>query len=232
MTALLVAEGLAILILGVLVVGLLRSHADILRSLHQLGAGVLDDHDHPRPPAPAPRLNANAPADVSGETLHGSAVHIGVSGTDTRTLLAFLSSGCSSCVALWHDLAADPTAGMADTRLVVVTKSPADESRSRLIELAPPGVTVVQTTQAWFDYGVPVTPYFVLVDGLRGDIVGEGSAASWGQVRSLIVQAQADRETLGTTDGEMPADAELRRSGIGPGHPSLYPDRPPVEESS
>jgi hypothetical protein len=232
MTAILVIEGLAILLLGVLVVGLLRSHAEILRSLHQLGAGVMDDHDHAQPPSPRPRLNADAPADLAGQNLQGSAVHVGVSGTDVRTLLAFLSSGCSSCIALWNELKADPAAGMPDTRLVVVTKSPEDESRSRLLELAPPGVTVVQTTKAWFDYGVPVTPYFVLVDGLKGDIIGEGSAASWGQVRSLIVQARADRDSLGDpSDGEMRADAELRRAGIRAGHPSLYPDRPPIEDT-
>jgi hypothetical protein len=232
MTALLVIEALAIVILGVLVVGLLRSHAEILRSLHQLGAGVAEAHDHASPPSPRPRLNANAPSDLSGQTLQGSAVQVGVSGTDTRTLLSFLSSGCSSCISLWHDLKADPTAGMPDTRLVVVTKSPEEESRSRLLELAPPGVTVIQTTKAWFDYGVPVTPYFVLVDGLKGDIVGEGSAASWAQVKSLIVQARADKESLqDAAEGELRADAELRRAGIGSGHPSLYPDHPPVEGS-
>jgi len=42
MTALVVVEALAIVMLGILVAGLLRSHAEILRSLHQLGVG-LDD---------------------------------------------------------------------------------------------------------------------------------------------------------------------------------------------
>jgi hypothetical protein len=234
MTAVLVIEGLAIVLLAVLVVGLLRSHAEILRALHRLGAGEGDGHAHePSFSSPRPRLNADAPSDISGQTLRGSAVHIGVSGTETRTLLSFLSSGCSACVSLWNDLGLDPTAQMSDTRLVVVTKGPEDESQSRLLDLAPPGVTVVQSTQAWFDYGVPVTPYFVLVDGPSGDIVGEGSAASWGQVRSLIVQARADREAVGQGEvdrDEFRSDAELKRAGIGPGHPSLYPDRPPVSE--
>ena len=39
MTVLVVLEGFVILVLSVLVVGLLRSHAEILRSLHDLGAG-------------------------------------------------------------------------------------------------------------------------------------------------------------------------------------------------
>jgi hypothetical protein len=38
--AVVVAEGVAIALLGVLVAGLLRSHALILRSLHELGAGL------------------------------------------------------------------------------------------------------------------------------------------------------------------------------------------------
>ena len=41
MTALVVAEGLVILLLLVLVAGLLKSHAEILRELHRLG-GKLD----------------------------------------------------------------------------------------------------------------------------------------------------------------------------------------------
>lgn len=233
MTALLVIEGLAIVLLGALVVGLLRSHAEILRSLHQLGAGEGNEQTHSFSTTPRPRLGSDAPSDVSGETLKGSAVHVGVSGTEGRTLLAFLSSGCTACIGLWNDLRGDATAGLGNVRLVVVTKGPEDESRSRLEELAPPGVTVVQTTQAWHDYGVPVTPYFVLVDGPTGGVVGEGSAASWGQVRSLMVQANADRASVDAADQgdtEVRADNELKRAGILPGHPSLYPDRPPAED--
>jgi hypothetical protein len=233
MTALLVIEGLAIILLAALVVGLLRSHAEILRSLHRLGLGEGSDESHGFSTTPRPRLGSEAPADLAGETLKGSMVHVGVSGTEARTLLAFLSSGCSACIGLWNDLRVDPTADLGEIRLVVVTKGPEDESRSRLEELASPGVTVVQTTQAWHDYGVPVTPYFVLIDGPTGEVIGEGSASSWGQVRSLMVQANADRVALAAgepDDTEARADAELRRAGITPGHPSLYPDRPPVED--
>jgi hypothetical protein len=45
MTVLVVLEGFVILVLAVLVVGLLRSHAEILRSLHDLGAGEGGSHD-------------------------------------------------------------------------------------------------------------------------------------------------------------------------------------------
>jgi hypothetical protein len=89
---------------------------------------------------------------------------------------------------------------------------------------------VIQTTEAWLDYGVPVSPYFVLVDGVTGNTIGEGSAASWAQVRSLLGQALADAGLSARGDDELNADATLRQAGIGPGHPSLYPDQPPTSD--
>jgi hypothetical protein len=120
--------------------------------------------------------------------------------------------------------------GRDDTRLVVVTKGPEAESESRLRDLAPAGVALVQSTEAWTDYEVPVSPYFVLVDGPSGSVIGEGSAASWGQVGSLMSQALADagsRRPDFIDNGELRADAELRRAGIHPGDPSLYHDERP-----
>lgn len=235
MTALLIIEGLAIILLGALVVGLLRSHAEILRTLHQLGAGVGDHADHGTDTfaRPRPRLVSEGAKDFVGTTLAGSTMHIGVSGTDHRTLLAFLSTGCASCLTLWESLATeDPLQGLDNTRLVLVTKGREAESQSRLEQLAPPGATLVQTTEAWEEYGVPVTPYFVLVDGATGAVVGEGSAASWSQVRSLIGQAVADAAARSSAeDDEMAADRELRKAGIGPGHPSLYPPEAGEDEA-
>ena len=42
MVALVIVSTFVVLLLGILVAGLLRSHADILRALHDLGAGVGD----------------------------------------------------------------------------------------------------------------------------------------------------------------------------------------------
>jgi hypothetical protein len=231
MTAVLIIEGVAIVLLAVLVVGLLRSNADVLRALHELGAGELgasatrSRHQHA-----APQREGSAP-DVSGETLSGSAVHIGVSATDHSTLLAFLSTGCSACMGLWEGLRTGVgRVGGDDTRLVVVTKGREAESESRLRELAPEGVSLVQSTGAWADYEVPVSPYFVLVDGPTGSVIGEGSAGSWGQVASLMNQALADAGTgrpERIDNGELRADAELRRAGILPGDPSLYREKRP-----
>jgi hypothetical protein len=231
MTAVLIIEGLAIILLAVLVVGLLRSNADVLRALHELGAGEpgaqagRSRHQHP-----APERIGTAP-DVSGSTLSGSAVHVGVSGTGHPTLLAFLSTGCSACLGLWEGLATGVgRIGRDDTRLVVVTKGPEAESDSRLRELAPEDIAVVQSTEAWTDYEVPVSPYFVLVDGPSGSVIGEGSAGSWSQVTSLMTQALADAGTDRSDrieNGELRADAELRKAGILPGDPSLYHEERP-----
>ena len=231
MTAVLIIEGVAIILLAILVVGLLRSNADVLRALHELGAGepgtrtTGSRHQHP-----APQREGTAP-DVSGSTLSGSAVHVGVTGTGHPTLLAFLSTGCSACMGLWEGLATGVgRIGGDDTRLVVVAKGPEAESESRLRELTPEGVSLVQSTEAWTDYEVPVSPYFVLVDGPSGSVIGEGSAGSWNQVASLMSQALADAGTGGPDqidNGELRTDAEFRRAGILPGDPRLYHDERP-----
>ena len=229
--AVLVIEGIAIILLAILVVGLLRSNADVLRALHELGA------TEPGTPASgrrrrhaAPEREGTAP-DVTGSTLTGSAVHVGVTGAQHPTLLAFLSTGCSACVSLWDGLKTGVgRIGSDDTRIVVVTKGPEAESESKLRELAPDGISLVQSTEAWFEYEVPVSPYFVLVDGPSGSVIGEGSAGSWGQVSSLMTQALADAGTVKLDrldNGEFRADAELRRAGILPGDPSLYQEERP-----
>ena len=231
MTAVLVIEAVAILLLAVLVVGLLRSHADILRSLHDLGVGDPSTAATGGVVSPRHRVGNGGAADVTGLSLAGSAVHIGVASTKHSTLLAFLSTGCSACVGLWEGLGSrDLPVELTEVRLVVVTKSPEAESTSRLRELAPAGITLIQSTDAWETYGVPVSPYFVLIDGSTDAIVGEGSAGSWAQVSSLLGQAAADARLTRRTDDGFAADAELRRAGIGPGHPSLYPDAPPGKD--
>jgi hypothetical protein len=231
-TAVLIIEGIAIILLAILVVGLLRSNADVLRALHELGATEPGTPSARRHQHAAPDREGAAP-DVAGSTLSGSALHVGVTGAQHPTLLAFLSTGCSSCVGLWEGLKTGVgRIGTDDTRLVVVTKGPEAESGSRLRELAPDGVSLVQSTEAWFDYEVPVSPYFVLVDGPSGAVIGEGSAGSWGQVSSLMAQALADagtdrRDRL--DNGEFRADAELRRAGIQRGDPSLYREEHPQD---
>jgi hypothetical protein len=50
---------------------------------------------------------------------------------------------------------------------------------------------------AYADYGVPVSPYFVLVDAHDGRIAGVGAAGSWPQLASLLDRAVVDAGAVG-----------------------------------
>jgi len=217
-------QTVAIVLLGLLVVGLLRSHAEILRRLHELGAGLDPDATPGAAAVPTPvRRGASTGFDLAGITPTDEAVRIGVVGARQSTVLAFLSSGCLTCGGFWDTFAAtDRLAVPGGARLVIVTKGPEAESGSRIRELSPSGFPVVMSTGAWLEYKVPHTPYFVYVDGPTGRIIGEGSAQTWQQVVSLWSQALADAESL-SGGGEARADRELQQAGIHPGHESLYP---------
>jgi hypothetical protein len=188
MRALVGIETALLVLLSVLVAGLLRSHAEILRTLHRLGLG--EDGDGGVAVQLATRPGGGGRAhDVAGVTPEGDAVHIGV-GSGQATLLAFLSSGCVSCEPLWDGLARGEPRLPGLGRVVAVTRGPGAESPGRLRPLAPPGVAVVMSDSAWSDYGVPGSPYIVYVDG--GRVAGEGSVQAWDQLRSLLARAVAD----------------------------------------
>lgn len=216
MTAVVVAETLVLALLVLLVGGLLRSHAEILRRLDEL---------QPAGTAQAAPVRASSAAhDVSGVTLAGDAVHLGLTRPGSATLLAFLTSGCSTCQTFWEAFA-EPHSTLPDgVALVVVTKDPSHESPTRLAELAPAGVRVVMSSAAWSDYEVPASPYFVHVDA-TGELAGEGTAQGFDQVRSLLADAVADvaeADRRGSRERALRAERELAAAGIGPGHPSLY----------
>jgi len=172
MAAILVIEGLAILLLGLLVVGLLRSNAEITRSLHQLG---ISDHNGSvtGAPRPLPRLTSGSAEDILGQSLQGSAVQVGVTGHEGQTLLAFLSTGCSACIGLWEGLQDNGrpiTVGGA--RLVVVTKGAEAESPSRLTQLAPPGVTLADIYRG-------AVPYVVIQVIVIAAVIALPDIATW-----------------------------------------------------
>jgi hypothetical protein len=262
--ALAVVLSVVVALLAVLVAGLLRSHADILRALHDLGVGVgepagsgegrqghgeshgsgTDSHgtDPVRvpltmgPPLPGERSSTSAPP-VLGVDPRGDALAVTVTGNDHLTLLSFLSSGCATCHAFWEAFRSSDQLGLSPRiRLVVVTKGPDMEIPSEVAAQAPRGVPVVMSTDAWGDYEVPGSPFFVLIDGASGRRIGEGVANRFEQVVELVRRAEADARvfSLGSTsrgyaeglDGperELDNDRELMGAGIMPGDPSLYP---------
>ncbi len=245
MTAIVSVETVLLVLLLVLVAGLLRSNAEILR---RLTSGEVGQPDGPPVPAletaPARAPGAAAPA-LAGPTPSGDAVSLDFAASGgAPTLLAFLTSGCGTCAGFWAALGARPLPFAV--RTVVVTHGAERERPGRLRDLAPRGMPVVMSSQAWRDYGVPGAPYFVLVDGA---IRGEGVATTWDALSSLVGDAIEDaRESVPTDPTARPAaglnaagltaaganagggtarahrvERTLAAAGIGPEHPSLYP---------
>jgi hypothetical protein len=256
MVALAIVLSVVVLLLGVLVAGLLRSHADILKALHDLGVGVgepVGSHSGATgagvstagmttgltigPPLPAERNSTSAPT-IAGVTPGGDALAVSVAVGGRLTLVAFLSSGCATCAGFWRDLGQPDRFGLsAHTRLIVVTKGPDMEVPADVAAQAPPNLTVVMSTEAWTDYEVPGSPFFVMVDGTSGRRIGEGVANTVHQVADLVRRSQADArgnptptttgrahaEGLDGPERERDNDRELTAAGILPGDPSLYP---------
>lgn len=207
--ALVILDTVVVALLAVLVAGLLRSHADILRALHSLGAGVGDPADPgaaadtppvdaapvPRrvgPPLPGERSSSTA-HDLSGESPEGGAVVVAVRATRHFTLLAFLSSGCATCATFWEALTGPGATGLPDdVRPVVVTKGPDLEIPAEVAARSRGRVAVVMSSRAWDDYEVPGSPFFVLVDGRRDRRIGEGVANRLDQVVDLVRRARVD----------------------------------------
>lgn len=252
MTALVVVLAAVVALLVVLVAGLLRSHAEILRALHDAGLGHDLDDDAAETPARlrgragvAPSVPTKGPSpdatDVSGVDLDGDAVAIGILGNPIPTLLAFLSSGCLTCREFWEAFGDPKLAIPGDARLVVVTMSPEDENVSALRRLAPPQATVVMSTSAWAAYEVAGSPYFVYVEGMSGAVAGEGTATNWSRVCEMVTEsvddgaltnarrssaarsARAERRHAADREREARADDALLNAGIAPGDPRLYP---------
>ena len=228
MVVLVASETVLLVLLLLLVVGLLRSHAEILRRLgpgtglapSEAGQGELD----PALPEAGRRAGLREAHDIVGTTLAGEAVMLGLGADSPPTLIAFLSSGCTVCERFWADLRVDhkPRELPAALRIVAVTKDPDQESPGRLAEMAGETVPVVMSSAAWQGYGAPGAPYFVYLD--RGEVHGEGSATSWQQIISLLRDAIADRaHANGGEQRTRDVDRALAAAGIVPGDPSLYP---------
>lgn len=247
LTYLVAAETVVLVLLAVLVAGLLRSHAEILRRLPADGEGAAAGGEDSLPEiqiaSPPERDEGALPAtDIAGATLEGDAVQVALT-AGPRTLVAFLSSGCATCQTFWDAMqpaVRQPLPGEA--RLIVVTKDSAYESPSKLRDLAAPDVPLLMSSEAWEQYSVPVAPYFVHIGD--GEILGEGSASGWSQIVSLFRDAifdadQAERRApggdgarsrRGAGDRLRSEDQVLASAGITSGHPSLYPGEGSDEE--
>lgn len=229
MLALVILEGIVILLLTVLVAGLLRSHADILRTLDRLGAGEgATPGSGTLGLGPTRRSTGQAPVEaLSGVTLDGETRNVALTESRGYVLAAFLSSGCSTCQAFWSSFGRELDLPHPDIRVVIVTKDAAEESVSDLRRLAPADIPMVMSSETWDAFRVPGTPYFQLIDTGSGAVLGEGSAAGWSRLLEMIRRSLGD-ETSGTgfrrstRERLIDSDEELRRAGIAPGDESLF----------
>ena len=222
MTAVVVIEAVVIVLLMILVAGLLKSHAEILRQLDRLGAG-----EPTGDPASAHRTTGleKAPTtELSGVDPQGSTRVVTLEHGRGNTLIAFLSSGCVSCQVFWQQLDGKYELPTPETRVVIVTRGPAGESPSRISELAPKDIPLVMSDDTWDLFKVPLTPYFLLLDG-GARVLGEGSASSWDRLLGMFGESAADARLptrLDTKQREHFTDNQLAESGIEPGDPSLH----------
>lgn len=207
-----------------------------------------------RAAAPAAfRLGAALPAERSSGSAHdvegvgpdGEALVVSVAGVARFTLLAFLSSGCTTCAGFWDALAEPHRHGLpTEVRPLIVTKGPELELPAEVKRRAPAGVTLVMSSKAWDEYEVPGSPFFVLVDGPNARRAGEGVGRQFEQVAELVRRALADAGTPQCQPDSVPSasagrafsrgldgkarealnDRDLMEAGIHPGHPSLYPE--------
>ena len=228
MTALVVIEGIVIVLLLVLVAGLLRSHADILRRLEALGAGEDSQISPTRTASVTSTPMRTEPASlssISGPTPLGDTASVALTDSRGYVLLSFLSSGCSTCQTFWKSFRNGMELPKANIRPVIVTQGPESESPSEIRSRAPLDITTIMSNEAWDAFRVPGTPYFQL-DVEQGLVIGEGSAGTWPRLMDLIERSTGDATfnpiRLGTKQRQEDSDQALRDAGIAPGDPSMY----------
>ena len=237
--AVVVGLTVTVLLLGLLVVGLLRTQAEILRRLDSLGVR-LDSDDASAPLTLGPTVrNRSAKTDLTGVTPFGDPTVVSLGVGEDPVLLAFLSTTCTSCTEFWDGLDSDSMVlHNARYRVVPVTLGPDEESPSRAQKLANPGVEVLMSSDAWAAFDVPGAPYFAVVDPEAGTVIGEGSASSMDSLVTFLGDAAGDRRwdrehklnapDRTDADREKMIDEELKRAGLYPGDPRLHhhPEEP------
>jgi hypothetical protein len=234
-----VGEALALLVLATFVIALVHSYAGLVAKVEEMS--------DPHAPGSQPIARAASVTRhrddlampvvdrVTGVSPVGDGVTVSLVDAERDTLLAFLTSTCSSCQHLWSALVdAEGDVLPSRIRLVVVPKGPERESPSSILEAAPVTCDVVMSSEAWLDFNVPGSPYFVLVERTTGKVLGEGTALSWAQVVDLAAIATGDdrlaqsfardpRKPARDRRREEEVDRLLLDAGVLPGDPSLYP---------
>jgi hypothetical protein len=124
---------------------------------------------------------------LDGTSPDGRPLSVDLQGDDPQ-LIAFLSTSCGICTSLWERMQSGALAAESpQLRSVVVTKSASLEDTDRVQELTGAGdVPTVMSTQAWEDYEIPGSPYFLLVGGDPRDVIGEGPVSGWADLSAIV----------------------------------------------
>jgi hypothetical protein len=188
-------ETVLLALLALLVCGLLRSHAEIIRAVQSYGRTLEGEPEGP-PRDLAPTAGEAVPAlGFAGETLDGTPAEYPLWATDDRdTVLAFLTTGCKTCQAFWDAFQTEDLGLPPETRLIVVAKDKRHESRGRLRRLAPADHDLVLSSNAWTTYQVPGSPYFVYITGANATVAGQGTGETWPQVLDLLMLTREEDE--------------------------------------
>jgi hypothetical protein len=224
MTALVVALAVAVLLLAVLVAGLLRSHAEILKALHELGAGL--ELDRSEGPVDVTIEGVRTPRRGSSETADAIAARRSTA-RPSRCRSPPAPTPCwPSCPP-----AAPPAGVLGGLRRAGrggARRRPAgrrhqgldEESASALAKRAAARPARVEQ-QRWEGFGVPGRRTSS-TSTAPGASSARGSAATWPAVATLMGQAHADdAHRTGRLTARGADDAALAAAGIRPGDPSL-----------
>ncbi len=224
--------GLALLVglLAILTVGLLRTQAELLKTLNKLGVR-LDEEESAAPIVITP-VGRSAAHEIVGANPNGDPVVKSVVTGSDPVLVSFLSTTCTSCSEFWEAIDSDEMMiHNARYRVLVVTLGPDEESPTRAMKLSRGDVDVIMSSDAWSRFEVPGAPYFVVVNPADGRIIGEGTAANMSALSTFLGDAAGDLRwdaSRGSdrtdADREKMVDDELRRAGLLPGDPRLYHD--------
>ncbi len=122
---------------------------------------------------------------MAGTTPAGAPLEVELGGP--RTVLFFLTSSCYGCRAVWEGVARTPSRA----RVILVTPSQETESAREVTALAPPGLEVLMSSEAWHALGITGAPWFVVAEG--GVIVAEGAAPGAAAAIDALIFAGPDR---------------------------------------
>jgi hypothetical protein len=231
-------------VLTLFVLGLLRSHAELLARVAELAerepAGAPDPSPTAMPEGvvPAPQTIAETVVrSIEGLDYELEPYRLAIREVSTPYLLvAFLSTTCFSCLDIWRDVieggedASVVEAGDDAASLLIVLKAREHENLGKATALArETPVPVVLSGSAWSELEVPGSPYFALIATAEERVVGAGSAQSWDQLKSLAsdgmlelsLAAKPSSNSGGYRSIIEREDDDLARAGIHPGHSSL-----------